>query len=109
MTPKLFDIAQNSLGYKGEISNQYHVARRVSPGNSKGMYRARFDSHLITMVLPIKIPLAMNVGTVGEFIYFPNARRMPENEISNLLGKVYHKRFVSEKESDLPVDFPTTV
>jgi hypothetical protein len=58
------------------------------------------------MVLPIKIPLAMDVGTVGEFIYFPNARRMPENEISNLIGRVHHKRFVSEKVTCLWISRP---
>ena len=52
LTPKLFDIARKKLGFKGDISNQYHIARRVEAGNSKEMYRAHFDSHLFTMVLP---------------------------------------------------------
>ena len=72
LTPKLFEIAKNELGYKGEIANQYHIARRVEPGNSIEMFRAHFDSHLFTMVLPIKIPVAQDSGTVGDLIYFPN-------------------------------------
>ena len=78
------------------ISNQYHIARRVDPGNSKEMYRAHFDSHLFTIVLPIKIPEAQNGGSIGDLIYFPNARKTPRNEISNAFGKALHKRFASK-------------
>lgn len=96
LSPKLFDIAKNLFGYKGEISNQYHIARRVDPGNSKEMFRAHFDSHLFTMVLPIKIPVAKDGGTIGELIYFPNARKSPKTEISNVFSKASHKRFASK-------------
>ena len=82
LTPKLFEIARDLLGYKGDISSQYHVARYVEPGNSKEMFRAHFDSHLFTMVLPVKIPKAASGGTAGELIYFPNSRKPPKNEIS---------------------------
>lgn len=96
LAPKLFEIAKNLLGYKGNISNQYHIARRVEPGNSKEMYRAHFDSHLFTMVLPIKIPKPASKGTAGDLIYFPNARKAPTSEIGNFLGKAYYKRFASK-------------
>lgn len=97
LVPKLFEIAKDMFGYKGDTSNQYHIARRVEPGNSKEMYRAHFDSHLFTMVLPIKIPKPSSKGTAGELIYFPNARKAPTSEIGNFLGKAYHKRFASKE------------
>ena len=97
LTSKLFQIATDLFGYKGKISNQYHIARRVEPGNSKEMYRAHFDSHLFTMVLPIKIPKPTNGGTVGELIYFPNARKFPKSEFGNFLGKASYKRFASKE------------
>ena len=97
LTRKLHEIAKNEFGYKGKISNQYHIARRVDPGNSIEMFRAHFDSHLFTMVLPIKIPVAQDGGTVGDLIYFPNARKSPTNEISNAFGKASHKRFASKE------------
>ena len=31
LTPKLYELAKSVLGYKGEIANQYHIARRVTP------------------------------------------------------------------------------
>lgn len=97
LTPKLYELAKTLFGYSGEISNQYHIARRVEPGNSKEMFRAHFDSHLFTMVLPIKVPIAKNGGTIGDLIYFPNARKSPANEMVNYINKASHKRFASEE------------
>ena len=97
LTPKLYEIARSLLGYKGEIANQYHIARRVEPGNSKEQYRAHFDSHLFTLVLPVKIPMAQKGGSVGDLIYFPKARRKPKNEVTNFLGKVFHKKYASKE------------
>jgi len=74
-----------------------HIARRVEPGNSKEMYRAHFDSHLFTMVLPIKIPSTLNGESIGELMYFPHARNPPRSEISNFLGKASFKRFANKK------------
>ena len=97
LSPKLFEIARDMFGYKGDISNQYHIARRVEPGNSREMFRAHFDSHIFTLVLPIKIPQAASNGTVGELIYFPNARKAPTSEICNFFEKAAHKRFASKE------------
>jgi len=97
LTPKLYEIARKFLGYRGEISNQYHIARRVDAGNTKEMYRAHFDSHIFTMVLPIKIPQKKDGGVAGDLIYFPKAREAPKSEIGNFIGKISHKRFVSKK------------
>ena len=97
LTPKLHKIASEIFSYKGDDSNQYHVARKVEPGNAKEMFRAHFDSHLFTMVLPIKIPETSNNGTAGDLIYFPYARKVPGNEITNFIGKAYYKRYASKE------------
>jgi hypothetical protein len=96
LTPKLLDIAQKKFNFKGDLSNQYHIARKVEPGNSKEMFRAHFDSHLFTMVLPIKIPEHSQDGTAGDLVYFPNTRANPKNEISNFVGKAYYKKYASK-------------
>lgn len=96
LTPKLHNIAKNNFNYNGDSSNQYHIARKVEPGNTKEMFRAHFDSHLFTMVLPLKIPETTQDGTAGDLIYFPYARKVPTNEISNFVGKAYFKRFASK-------------
>ena len=97
LTPKLHKIAKEAFKYKGDLSNQYHIARKVEPGNSKEMFRAHFDSHLFTMVLPIKIPETTKEGTSGDLIYFPNARKVPSNEITNFIGKAYYKKYASKE------------
>jgi hypothetical protein len=97
LTPKLHNIAKDFFSYKGDLSNQYHIARKVEPGNTKEMFRAHFDSHLFTMVLPLKIPETVQDGTAGDLIYFPYARKVPTNEISNFIGKAYFKRFASKE------------
>ena len=97
LTPKLYDIARNFLGYRGEMSNQYHIARRIEAGNLKEMFRAHFDSHLFTMVLPVKIPELKAGAEVGDLIYFPKARKAPKSEIGNFIGKISHKHFASQK------------
>jgi hypothetical protein len=95
LVPKLFDMAQKIFGYSGALSDQYHIARRVDPGNSAEMFRAHFDSHLFTLVLPLRIPKSTEGNGAGELIFCPNARRQPRSEIANIVGKVYHKRFAS--------------
>ena len=97
LTPKLLEIAQDIFNFKGDMSNQYHIARKVEPGNSKEMFRAHFDSHLFTMVLPIKIPDFCEDGTAGDLIYFPQSRKVPKNEITNFIGKIYYKKYASKK------------
>ena len=97
LSPKLFELAQKMFSYKGDLSNQYHVARKVEPGNSKEMFRAHFDSHLFTMVLPLKIPDINEDGTAGDLIYFPYARKAPSNEITNFIGKAYYKKYASKE------------
>lgn len=102
LTPKLYQLAKQYFNFKGDISDQYHVARRVEPGNSLEMYRAHFDSHLFTIVFPIKIPkIGSPSGSAGELIYYPNARKSPKNEITNILGKTYHKKFASKEGLDI--------
>jgi len=100
LTPKLHKIAEEVFNFKGDLSNQYHVARKVEPGNSKEMFRAHFDSHIFTMVLPIKIPKSLNDSSVGDLIFFPNARSVPKNEIQNFIGKAYYKKYASKDGID---------
>ncbi len=100
LSPKLLDLARKKFNYHGNLTNQYHVARKVVSGNSNEMFRAHFDSHLFTLVLPLKIPLSSKQGNSGELIYFPNTRVAPKNEIINIIQKIYYKKFASKKGID---------
>ena len=89
-------IRKSGKGFLENLPQAHHIARKVEPGNSKEMFRAHFDSHIFTMVLPLKIPEASQNGSAGDLIYFPYARKAPTNEISNFIGKAYYKRFASK-------------
>ena len=102
LTPRLHNIAKERFRYKGDVSNQYHIARKVEPGNAKEMYRAHFDSHLFTMVLPLKIPESAQDETAGDLIYFPNVRKVPTNEISNFFGKACFQSLHQAQTISLP-------
>ena len=88
LTPLLFKIAKEKYNYKGSYNNQYHVARMVRPGDLKEQYRAHFDSHIFTLVIPINIPLSKDKER-GELIIYPNARRFPKTEMENIVGKIF--------------------
>jgi hypothetical protein len=95
LAPKLFDLAQKKFNYKGLISNQYHVARLAKPGDHK--YRAHFDSHIFTLVIPLQIPEAISFGdSIGELVYFPNMRSFPQNPFIDFIGKLWFKKYSSQ-------------
>lgn len=96
LIPRLYEHSINELNYKGDIDNQYLVTRKVNPGD-KESFRAHFDSHLYTIVLPIKIPTKIEDKNCGDLIYFPNIRKNPSNDIINLLGKIYYKKYASKE------------
>ncbi len=97
LSPKLFEVAKKVFKYKGNLDSQYNIARRVFPGNTSEQYRVHFDSHLFTVVLPIKIPVSPSNKSIGELVYFLKARSMPKNEIINIIDKIYYKKFASKK------------
>jgi hypothetical protein len=100
LAPKLYEIAVKKFNFNGNISDQYHIARNVEPGNSKEMYRAHFDSHLFTIVFPIKIPSSLTSSHTGDLMFSPKARRFPKNELNNFFGKLYFKQYASKKGLD---------
>ena len=65
---KLYEIAKSNFNFMGAKSDQYHIARKISPGESKEAYRAHFDSHLFTLVLPIKYQFQWRARVVESLI-----------------------------------------
>jgi hypothetical protein len=96
LSPALFALARDSFGYRGSEDNQYHVSRLVRPGDISEGYRGHFDSHLFTLVVPIKIPMSEKVEKAGNLLFYPAVRREPRNEISNFAGKLKFKRYASK-------------
>lgn len=109
----LYDLASNYFNYNGSKMNEYYVARKVDPGDKSECYRAHFDSHIFTIVLPVKIPNKLVNGNVGELIFFPKIRNFPKSSMSDLFGKIWFKRFagkrqleaLSERKQFVEIDF----
>lgn len=96
LSSALLAIARSSFGYQGSENNQYHVSRLVRPGDMSEGYRGHFDSHLFTLVMPIKIPDSKVGRTAGSLIFYPGVRREPKSEVNNFAGKFKFKRYASE-------------
>ena len=95
--PKLFELAKKDFGYKGTISDQYHIARYVQGGDESESFRAHFDAHLYTLVLPIRIPKVLSEDdTIGDLVFFPHVRKYPKSELRNIFDKFYFKRYASK-------------
>lgn len=93
LAPKLFAFAREYYGYKGALENQYHVARLIRGHDSPEAYRTHFDSHLFTLVMPFNIPETHNPEESGGLYFIPKARRNRGGEITNLLQKIYFKKY----------------
>jgi len=94
----IYDRATHELKLEIQNDDRYFVSRKVNPGQSTEKYRAHFDSHLLTIVLPIQIPSDRNGRDQrGELKVVPNARKYPKSEIINIFQKAYWKKYASEE------------
>lgn len=75
--------------------NSIHVSRVVE-GGSKEKYRTHFDSHILTLVVPILMPND-GVELRGQLYLVPNLRKTPQNDVHNLITKLMAFRFRGEK------------
>lgn len=93
LVPKLYTFAREHYGYTGALEDQYHVARLIRGHDSVEAYRTHFDSHLFTLVMPFNIPETLNAEESGGLYFIPKARRSGGGEITNLLQKIYFKKY----------------
>ncbi len=96
--PHLKKIAKENFQIEGKFNNSYMIKRTVNPGEKFEGYRAHFDSHLFTMVIPINIPDNKNIDNRGQLIFFPNIRSYKNNELINIFQKLYFKRYNSDEK-----------
>lgn len=75
-----------------DISSFYFIRRETCGSNQSEAYRMHFDSHRLTIVVPLRIP---DLG--GRLIMFPRLRSEPANAFINLLQKVWYKKLSGSK------------
>jgi hypothetical protein len=96
----LHTLAEQTCGKNIDPMDQYLISRYVKANQSSEGYRGHFDSHFITIVLPIQIPPSLAPKRSGQLIALPKARMIPRNELQNIYGKIAWKRHNSEKGYD---------
>jgi hypothetical protein len=97
---KLFVALYNhgkELGLRIDKMDQYFISRYITKGQISEGYRGHFDSHFITIVLPVLIPQDGSQYNCGELLAVPNFRGHISSEIINILQKAYFKKLNSEE------------
>ena len=97
---KLYLLAKKNTKHTIDPNDQYLISRHVHPGQVSEGYRGHFDSHFITIVLPVQIPKKITPKKSGQLIALPKARKIPKTELNNIYGKIHWKRRNSESEYD---------
>ena len=87
---QLAEFANKSFNIKVEQNDIYSITRYLKSYDNLESYRGHFDSHIFTIVTPVKIPKT-NSPESGQLIVFPNIRNNPKNELINFYGKLKYK------------------
>lgn len=77
-----------------DYASSYIIHRRTTSGDKSEAYRFHFDSHLITVLVPLSIPEGTN-QTSGSLIVFPAIRKLSKNSFLNVISKTLFKLFAS--------------
>jgi hypothetical protein len=81
-----------SLYKVSNFSNQqYNIARFIDHKSKFEAYKFHFDSHLFTLVTPVKIP-----NDSGKLIIFPKIRTFHKSEFINIFQKICFKFFCNK-------------
>ena len=87
---QLAKMAKDKLNITVDNNDTYSITRCLKAYDNLESYRGHFDSHLFTIVTPIKIP-ETNSRESGQLIVFPKIRKNPKNEIINFYEKLKYK------------------
>jgi hypothetical protein len=84
---QLADLAKQSLNINVNENDTYSITRFLKSYDNLESYRGHFDSHVFTIVTPVKIP-ETNSQESGQLIVFPKIRKNPANEFINFYEKL---------------------
>jgi len=90
---KLHQIAENVWNGPLEHQEPYIVSRVVTHTSINESYRSHFDSHLVTIVIPIEVPKGEKY-LQGELLVQPNLRLFPNSEVVNIIQKLFYGSIV---------------
>ena len=90
-------FSEKSLHIKVDKDDTYSITRQLKSYDNMESYRGHFDSHVFTIVTPVKIPKT-NSPESGQLIVFPKIRKNPINELVNFYQKLKYKIFYGKEK-----------
>ena len=93
---QLAGLAKDKLNIKVEKDDTYSITRILKSYDNLESYRGHFDSHVFTIVTPVKIPKTNSIES-GQLIVFPKIRKNPQNEFINFYEKLKYKLLFGKK------------
>jgi hypothetical protein len=95
VVPKLLKIAENITKTKLSSNDLYCITKIIRPMEKSISDTGHFDSHIFTLVTPVRIPKSNSPYYKGQLVVFNNIRKDPVNEIVNFLQKLFFYIFFS--------------
>jgi hypothetical protein len=99
LVPELLRIIPSTLHGEVDPQDLYCITKIVNPGEASDSDRAHFDSHLFTLVTPIRIPKSISKDRRGQLIVFSKLRAEPKSEFFNFFEKLYYFFFYSSSRN----------
>ena len=93
----LKEVAKKYYKKNSDFEDTYEITRITKGSQASEAYLGHFDSHLFTLVTPVVIPKT-NSEESGQLIVFPKIRSEPKNELINILGKIFYKKYHSKEK-----------
>tara|TARA_B100000767_G_C19645103_1_gene484255 strand:+ start:294 stop:965 length:672 start_codon:yes stop_codon:yes gene_type:complete len=94
---QLAKLAKDKLNISADKNDIYSITRFLQSYDNLESYRGHFDSHIFTIVTPVKIPNT-NSRESGQLIVFPKIRKNPTNEFINFYEKLKYKLLYGSKK-----------
>ena len=89
---ELEDLHQAIFESQAPKDSFYFIKRETNNKQRSEAFRMHFDSHRLTIVVPLRIPTGG-----GSFIAFPSLRDEPNWDLLNLLQKIWFRRHIGTK------------
>jgi hypothetical protein len=95
IVPELLKIAQSITKAKLNSNDLYCITKVIRPMEKSVSDTGHFDSHIFTLVTPVRIPKSNSLHHKGQLVLFNNIRQDPLNELVNFFQKLFFYIFFS--------------
>lgn len=98
LLPKLLKFSKKIFSKKIDANDLYFVTRIAANDEKTRSDFGHFDSHIFTLITPVKIPRLCSGEFQGQLTIFNKIRKEPKSEIVNFFEKLYFFLFYSNEK-----------